>query len=164
MRERQHRRIDPAHDIANAAVGRRVPSIFASDMHNATMDGCDRGRRLRQRHALDQLDQTVRERPCASFRTKRPREAHWTVGGIASEPSLDGAQRNTGIGRDFGQRRATMQMGAKCRHSPRHLRASCLRSSTIRHGDRPLSDRGSFSGLGRSISNSTESGRKPSLT
>lgn len=61
MRERQHRRIDPAHDIANAAVGRRVPSIFASDMHNATMDGCDRGRRLRQRHALDQLDQTVRK-------------------------------------------------------------------------------------------------------
>ena len=59
------------------------------------------------------------------------------LGSIEGEPPLNGAQRDTDIVRNSGQRHAVMQMRASCRHSPRHLRVSFFQSSIIRHGDLP---------------------------
>ncbi|AOF95319.1 hypothetical protein BSY17_4168 (plasmid) [Sphingobium sp. RAC03] len=56
MCQGQHRRIDPPHDIAHAAIGRHSPLPFADDGGETAMDGHDRWRRFEQRHALDQFD------------------------------------------------------------------------------------------------------------
>src|SRR3546814_7629606 len=49
MCQGQHRRIDPPHDIAHAAIGRHSPLPFADDGGETAMDGHDRWRRFEQR-------------------------------------------------------------------------------------------------------------------
>ena len=141
--QRQHRRIDPAHDIAHAAVGRHSPLPFADDGGETAMDGDDRGRRFEQRHALNQFDQLFREDALAGFGSVRARQPGRAIGPVAGKPAAGGADRYARIGRGLTQRHRIMEMPAKHGHPCRDFGGSRFRRSIIGHGalPRPKEDR-----------------------
>ena len=164
MRQGQHRRIDPAHDITHAAIGRHSPFPFVDDGGETAMDGHDRWRRFEQRHALDQFDQFFRKGTLAGLRSGRTRQPGRAIGPVTGKPAAGGADRYASIGRGLTQRHRIMEVAAKHGHPCRDFDASRFRRSIIGHGalPRPKEDR---SADGRRLTcRGTGNRQKPSLT
>ena len=137
MCQGQHRRINPAHDISHASVGRHSPFPFADDAGETAMDGHDRWRRFDQRHALDQFHQFFREGALAGFRSGRTCQPCRTIGTVAGEPAAGGTDRYAGIDRGLTQRHRVMEVPAKHGHPFCNFATSRFWLSIIGHGDMP---------------------------